>query len=135
MMHGTILLNHNENIHQVEEEEKSRFLRDFLEQCFADVPEISAQIISIWNVDGPLPAPQKVKMRNVLTTYGIQVIDDLDGHLSIYLENDKVAEWYKPSYRLKRDFSCLDRRKQFYIEMEINCWSAFDDTQKEQETE
>lgn len=133
-MKGTILLNYNENVHQVEEEEKSRFLKTFLEQCFGDVPEVSNQIATIWNVDGPLPAPQKVKLRGILTTYGIQVIDDLDGHMQVYLENELVAEWFKCTYKLKKDLRVIDPRKRIYIEMEVNCWSAFD-SQEEQETE
>src|SRR5665213_3972902 len=121
-MKGTVLLNYNENTHQIEEEEKSRFLRGFLEQCFENAPEVSEQIASIWNVDGPLSTPQKVKLRSVLSTYGIQIVDDLDGHLQIYLENEKAAEWYKPTYKLKRDPSQKDRKKQLYLEMCISYW-------------
>ena len=33
-MEGTILLNHNDNTRQVEEEEKSKFLYSLLEQMF-----------------------------------------------------------------------------------------------------
>jgi hypothetical protein len=134
-MKGTILLNYNENVPQVEEEEKSRFLKGFLGQCFESVPDITNQIATIWIGDGPLSAAQKVKMRSILTTYGLQVIDDLDGHMQVYLENELVAEWFKCTYKLKRDLRAIDPRKRVYIEMEVNCWSAFDDTQEEQETE
>ena len=134
-MKGTILLNYNENVHQVEEEEKARFLRGFLEQCFADVPDVAAQFNTIWNVDGPLPPTQKVKMRGILTTYGIQVIDDLDGHMQVYLDDKLVAEWFKSTYKLKRDLRVIDPRKRVYIEMEVHCWSAFDEQETEQETE
>lgn len=132
-MRGTILLNYDENVHQVEEEEKSRFLKGFLGQCFEDVPEIFDQIANIWNMDGPLPATQKIKMRSLLTTYAIQIIDDLDGHLKVYLENKLMAEWFKCTYKLKRDLNVIDPRKRVYIEMEVNCWSVFDqeDIQKE----
>jgi hypothetical protein len=134
-MKGTILLNYNENVHQVEEEEKARFLKGFLGQCFESVPDITNQIATIWVGDGPLPAAQKVKMRGILTTYGLQVIDDLDGHMQVYLENELVAEWFKCTYKLKRDLRVIDPRKRVYIEMEVNCWSAFDDTQEEQKIE
>jgi hypothetical protein len=132
-MKGTILLNYNEDTHQVEEEEKARFLKGILEQCF-DNTEIATQIQTIWNTDGLLPAPQKVKLRGVLATYGIQVIDDLDGHLQIYLENELIAEWLKCTYKLKRDLRVVDPRKRVYLEMEVNCWSVFDD-KEEQEIE
>lgn len=133
-MKGSILLNYNENTHQVEEEEKARFLRGVLEQCFESVPDVLTQIQTIWNIDGPLPAPQKVKLRGILAIYGLQVIDDLDGHLQIYLENELIGEWYKCTYKLKRDLRVIDPRKRVYLEMEVNCWSAFDD-KEEQEIE
>jgi len=133
-MKGTILLNYNENTHQVEEEEKSRFLRGFLEQCFENAPDVATQITSIWSVDGPLSTPQKVKMRGILATYGIQVIDDLDGHMQIFLENELMAEWIKCTYKMKKDLRVKDPRKRIYLEMEVNCWSVFD-SKEEQEIE
>lgn len=129
-MKGTVLLNYNENTHQIEEEEKSRFLRGFLEQCFENAPEVSEQIASIWNVDGPLSTPQKVKLRSVLSTYGIQIIDDNDGHLKIYLENECQGEFFKCSYKLKKDLRVIDPRKRLYLEMEIKCWSVFDEPEE-----
>ena len=132
-MKGTILLNYSENTHQVEEEEKARFLRGILEQSFQNT-DVAAQIQTIWNTDGPLPAVQKVKLRGILATYGIQVIDDLDGHMQIYLENELIAEWHKCTYKLRRDLRAVDPRKRVYLEMEVNCWSVFDD-KEEQETE
>lgn len=132
-MKGTILLNYNENTHQVEEEEKARFLKGILEACF-DNTDVASQIQTIWSVDGLLSVPQKVKLRGILATYGIQVIDDLDGHLQIYLENELIAEWFKCTYKLKRDLRVIDPMKRVYLEMEVNCWSVFDD-KEEQEIE
>lgn len=132
-MKGTILLNYNEDTHQVEDEEKARFLRLILEQCFENT-DVASQIQTIWNSDGPLPASQKVKLRGILATYGIQVIDDFDGHMQIYLENELIAEWFKCTYKLKRDLRAIDPRKRIYLEMEVNCWSVFDD-KEEPETE
>ena len=134
-MKGTILLNYNENTHQAEEDEKSRFLREILDKCFQDVPDVANQITTIWDVDGPLSAPQKVKLRNILSTYNIQVIDDLDGHLRVYLEDELMAEWFKCIYKLKKDLQVKDPMKRIYVEMEISWWSVFDETETEQETE
>ena len=134
-MKGTILLSYNEDTHQVEDEEKARFLRGFLEQCFEDAPDVAAQIASVWTVDGPLPATQKVKLRGILTTYNIQVIDDLDGHMQIYLEDELMAEWFKCTYKLKKDLRVTDPRQRMYLEMEINCWSVFDSQEEKQEIE
>lgn len=132
-MKGTILLSYNEDTHQVEEEEKARFLRGILLASFENT-DVSSQIENIWESDSPLSAPQKVKLRGILATYGIQVIDDLDGHMQIYLENELIAEWFKCTYKLRRDLRVRDPRQRAYIEMEVNCWSVFDD-KEEQETE
>lgn len=119
-MKGTILLNYSENTKQIEEEEKQRFLKDLLEQMTVPIEEF-------WFVDGPLSIEQKIKLRSILSLYNIQVIDDLDGKLQIYVENEKVAEWKKPIYKLKRDFSQLDTKKQLYLEMLIEYWSMFEE--------
>jgi hypothetical protein len=123
-MQGTILLNYNENTKQVEEEEKARFLKGLLEQM--DVP-----IAEIWTEDLALSIEQKIKLRAVLAAYNIQIIDDLDGNLQIYVEGERVAEWQKCIYKLKRDLSQIDPRKQLYLEMKVNCWSLFEESEQE----
>lgn len=124
-MKSTILLNYNENTHKVEEEEKSRFLKSIIEQ-------IEIPIGDFWIDDTPLSVENRIKLREILTTYNIQVIDDLDGHMKIYVDSELIGEWHKCTYKLKRDISQIDHRKQLYLEMEINCWSLFEE-QLEQE--
>lgn len=123
-MKATILLNHTENTRQVEEEEKTRFLRSILEQMGVPINEF-------WTEEKPLSVDQRIKLRGILTTYGIQVIDDLEGRLQIYVEGELVANWFKPYYKLKRDLKQLDRRKQFYLEMNVECWSLFEENESE----
>lgn len=120
-MKGTILLNYDDNTKQIEDEEKHRFLRNVLEQ-------MGVPISDFWNVDAPLSIEQKIKLRGLLSAYSIQVIDDLDGTMQIYVENEKVAEWNKCFYKLKRDLRQLDPRKQLYLEMEVNCWTIFEES-------
>lgn len=126
-MKATILLNYNENVQQVEEEEKTRFLRSLLEQ-------IELPIQEFWPTDSTLSISQRMKLRALLGTYGIQVIDDLDGHMQVYVEGELVAEWFKSTYKLKRDLRERDPRKQMYLEMEINCWSLFEETENQEQT-
>jgi len=133
-MKGTILLNYNENTHQVEEEERARFLRALIDQMFENT-EVQTQVQSIWTNDGPLSPEQKIKMRGIFATYGIQVIDDHDGHMQVYVEGELVGEWHKCTYKLKKDLRQIDPRKKLYLEMEVNCWSVFDESQEPQETE
>lgn len=130
-MKGTILLNHTENTKKVEEEEMTRFLRSILE-------EMGLPIQEFWTTDAPLTVDQRMRLRNILTQYGIQVIDDLDGNMQIWVSSDgdtqKVAEWFKCTYKLKRDLRQLDPRKQLYLEMQINCWSLFEEEQRAEQT-
>jgi hypothetical protein len=119
-MKGTILLNHTENTHQVEEEEKNRFLRDILEQ--SGVP-----IDTFWgNGETVLSVNQKMRLRGVLTVYSVHVIDDHDGVMEIYVDDELIGRWNKCIYKLRRDPAQRDPKKQLYLEMEIDCWSVFD---------
>lgn len=123
-MKGIVLLNYNENTRQVEEEERSRFLRSLLEQMGVPVEEF-------WTSDGPLSIDQKIKLRGILSTYNIRVIDSLDGMFQVYVDEEKIAEFDKPTYKLKRDLREIDPRKQLFLEMEISCWSLFEETEQE----
>lgn len=128
-MKGIILLNHDENTRRVEDEEKARFLRGLLEQTFEGTPNVIAQITEIWSNDSILSPDQKVKMREIMNTYHIQVIDDLDGHLRVLADGELIGEWFKCKYKMKKDSAQMDPKKQLYLEMEVNCWSVFDSTQ------
>lgn len=122
-MEGTILLNANENTKQVEEEEKSRFVKSVLE-------EIGIPLENIWDDDDSLSVQGKIKLRSTLSSFGVNVIDDLDGGLKIYVDKEVVAEWSKPTYKLRRDHGEIDRSKQLYLEMNIKNWTIFEDNGK-----
>jgi len=122
-MQGTILLNYDENVKQVEEEEKSRFLKNLLEQ-------MGVEVDSFWTTETALSIDQRIKLRSILATYMIQVIDDLDGHMQIYVQDELCGEWFKSTYKLKRDLRQLDPKKQLYMEMTINCWTIFEEQEK-----
>ncbi len=126
-MKATILLNNNyREAKQVEEEEKARYLRGILELMGVPISEI-------WPSENLLNVEQRIKLRSILATYAVQVIDDLDGHMQIYVEGDKVAEWFKCTYKLKRDLREIDPRKRFYLEMEVNTWSLFEEEAEQEE--
>ena len=122
-MKGMILLNYDENVRQIEKEEQERFLRDLLEQ-------MGVPIDDFWTAGSPLTVEQRAKLREILSTYSIRVYDNLDGNMQIYVENDLVGEWFKSTYKLKRDLSQLDPRKQPYIEMYISFWTIFEEQQQ-----
>jgi hypothetical protein len=125
-MQGTILLNYSENTRMVEAEERFRFLRGILEQCFENT-DVLDQVQDIWgDTEGELSTLQKIKLRTLLTQYSIQMIDDNDGGLKLYLDRELIGNWKKPKYVLKRDPAEFDRKKQFFLEMKIDFWSMFD---------
>lgn len=121
-----ILLSKNENTKEVEEEEKSKFIRNVLENMGLPVDEF-------WtNTERALTVEERIKLRKILSAYNILIIDDLDGHLQIFVENDLVAEWNKCTYVLKRDLREIDPNKRIYFEMNVHCWSVFEeDNEKE----
>jgi hypothetical protein len=126
-MQGTILLNFNEDTHEVETVEKERFLHAILEQCF-ETTDVINQIQEIWGSSDEILTPeQKIKLLNILTPYGVQIINNRGEDLSIYLEKELIGKFNKPRYVLKRDPAQLDRRKQFFLEMHIDCWSLFNE--------
>jgi len=121
-MKATILLNYGDNTKSVEDEEKNRFLHDILEQM--GIP------LDFWISVNSLSVEQKIKLRRILVNYNIQVLDDLDGNMQIYVEDELVGEWRKCTYKLKRDLRILDPRKQLYLEMLIDCWTVFEEDQE-----
>jgi len=123
-MQAIIQLRYNENLQQIEKEEKNRFLRYLLE-------EMGLPIQEFWKEDElTLSIEQKMKLRSILSNYAVQVIDDSDGYLGVYVEKELVGEWRRCNYKLKRDLSQIDPKKQLYLEMEINCWSLFEEQEE-----
>jgi hypothetical protein len=118
-MQGTILLDYNENTRQVEDEEKQRFLKSLLEEMGVPVQEI-------WADNALLSAEDKIKLRSFLNTYNVLVIDDFDGGLKIFVDNEMIGEWKKCNYVLKKDLSQLDKKKRLYLEMQVDCWTIFE---------
>lgn len=117
-MKGTILLNFDENLKKVEEEEQSNFIRNLIEQM--GVP------IDFWVEGASLSIEGRKKMLDLLRKYQIMILDDNDGEIKIYVENELVGEWRKCSYKLKRNYGELDRKKQLYLEMTVDFWTIFD---------
>lgn len=121
-MKNIILLNSNENTKQVEEEEKTRFVRSILES-------IGLPLEDLWDEEGYLSVENKIKLRGILSAHDIQIIDDYDGELQIYAAHQLIGEWKKCEYVLKKDLAQLDPSKKLYLEMHVNYWSVFENTE------
>ena len=121
MQSSTILLNYNENTGKIEDEEKSRFIKGILDS-------MSVPLEGLWEDDIELSVENKIKLRNIFSSYNIKIIESPDGEVEIYVDNDLIAEWKKPRYVLKRDIVARDPDKKLYLEMHISYNSVFDET-------
>lgn len=99
-MTATILLNATENTKQVEREEQGHFVRSIL-------TAFGVPIDDIWNTD-ELSADQNIKLRKLLSTHKIEIVDDCDGGVKIHCwdkdasKYNLIAEFKKPHYVLKK---------------------------------
>lgn len=116
-MQYTILLDKNESTKQVAAQEQARFIKSILE---------ALEVPLDWNPDEPLSVDKKIELLKILSNYNINIIDNLDGEISIYVNTDLIAEWKKCKYKLKRDLTQIDPKKKLYIEMEVSFWSIFE---------
>jgi hypothetical protein len=122
-MQYSILFDRNENIKEIEIKEQNRFVKSILEAIEVPLDE--------WNPDEPLSIDGKIKLRTNLAQYSINIIDDMDGGVKIYVETDIVAEWKKAKYILKTDKSHVDPKKRLYYQMNINFWSIWEEDNNE----
>lgn len=123
-MHYAILLNKSEDTKQVEAQEQSRFIKSITEALGIELD---------WNPDEELTIEKKQELQSAFKKFNISIVDDADGGLKIYVERDMIAEWFKCKYKLKQDHSIIDRKKQLYLEMNINFWSVFEEENNQEE--
>lgn len=121
-MQGTILLNHNDDTSQVEREERYRFLANVLS-------EMGIPIEDIWDEGLDLSVEKRIRLKDLLLSYNIQLIEVFDGSMSLYLDGSLIASWERPEYILKKDYSAIDPRKCLYLEMRVSCSSIFENEQ------
>lgn len=117
-MENIILLDLDENINLVEEQESSRFIRSILESMGIDLSEL-------W-IDDQLNISQKIKIRELLSQYQIKIIAIPNKGVSIYLDNEIIAQWFKPEYKIHFDNDSSDSTKKFYLEMKVKYTSVFE---------
>jgi len=122
-MRYTILLKRNENTKNIEMQEQSRFIKTILEALEVGIDYKSEE---------PLSIEDKVKMRKSLEFYGITIIEIFDGSLKIFAEKELIAEWKKPTYKLKQDFSQVDPKNKLYMEMNIEFWTVFEQNEEKE---
>lgn len=65
------------------------------------------------------------KIRLELKSLEIDIIDDSNNGIEIYIKNDLIAEWRKPHYILKKNPEERDSRYKYYLEMYPQTKSVF----------
>lgn len=108
---GIITLQRSEQ-QEVELREKTNFINDILLRIGFYASEADfEEIVSMQSLR---------KLKNLLNKCNIEILDDCNNGIKIYLENKLVAEWFKPSYVLKNNPNVIDPKKRFYLEMHTN---------------
>ena len=110
-MKAKILLDYHCDVHKEAEEAKYLFLRDLLEKMEIPVNEF-------WN-SNDLTIEQKFQLKKILTSYSIEVYDDMDGHMQVYANKQLIGEFHKSTYKLRRDLREIDPKKQLYVTLFI----------------
>ena len=74
---------------------------------------------------------QQAKMRKILETNKIFILDNQDESLEIYVENELVGKWDRPHYTLKFDRSKINPKEKYYMEVDVFFGSVFDEEQED----
>jgi len=118
-MKQTFLCN-REDIRQVESEEKYEFTRYVLNKLGVPVGDELPEDYASYTVQ------HKVRLRKLLDTFDVAVVDDRDGGIMIYVKETLVAEWKKCLFDLHVDLTVKDPAKRIYAKMHADWWSIFD---------
>lgn len=116
-MEYTVLLNTTDNRREIESEEQTRFIISIVEAL--DIP-------FEWDSNEKFGVLDRIRLRKALAQYNVSVTDDLDGGVKIYLDREKIAEWYPVTWCLKEDLTQIDRKKRLFIEMKCRFSSMFE---------
>lgn len=122
-----------EDVRRVEGEEQRAFVRDIIERL--ELPNFE----DIWpeeeedsEPDEQRDVQSKIKLRELLGHFGVDIVGDGDRGLKIYFDKQVIAEWKKPFVVLRKDMSEVIPSKRLYAELQIKYWSVFHDQEEEE---
>jgi hypothetical protein len=107
-----------EDVKAVEEEERNAFVKTVLDGMGVPVDEY-------WPEE-ELTVQQKIVLRKLLAAIGVDILDDRDRGVKIYVEDKLVAEWLKPVFILHKDNKARDPSKRVFFEMKARFWNMYD---------
>ncbi len=117
------MLSRDEDTKAVEGQEQSRFIKSILEALEVPIEFEPDELLSVENHQ---------RLRKAFKEFNIHIIDDMDGGVKISIGDGLIAEWYKSTYKLKKDLSQRDPRDRLYLEMAVNFWSIFEEPDGEE---
>lgn len=105
---------------EVEQEERELFVKAVLLEL--ELPGLE----DIWVNDQLDTVEQKIALREFLSKYNIDILER-DRNVEIYVENELIAIWYKPKYRLMTDLKQINPAKKLFLEMTIESETIFEE--------
>jgi hypothetical protein len=67
------------------------------------------------------------KLRDIITEKSLVIQEDGNENTVIYSCGELIGQWNKPKFVLHHDHSIIDRRKQFYTEIQVQHWCFKDE--------
>jgi hypothetical protein len=113
----TVILVDRQEARKVEHEEKTKWIYSILEK-------IGVPLEGLWPEEPSMENLRKMRVR--LRKFGIDMIDDAADGVLIYANDDLIAEWKQPWYKLVEDTKERDIQYRFYYEMHLQNRSVFD---------
>lgn len=118
-MEQEILINKEDTV-KTEKELKNIFTRNILAQCGLPIDEY-------WPEDKiELDVKERIKLRDLLKKYEVEIIDIPGDSLNIYIDKELVGTWKKNRYVLCTDMSIINPLNRIYVKMYVEEWSVFD---------
>lgn len=117
-----LVLANREDIRSIEEEERITFIRSILEQIDVPIDNCFPE-----NENEEWSVENKINLRSVLSQFKIDLVDDFDGGIKMFIDKELIAEWFKPFFVLKTDLSEPNPKNKFYAEIRFRAWSLFEE--------
>lgn len=114
-MKATFLLNRHD-FKKHEKNKQKEFIMLVLSSMGITDEEISICFTEEDTVDS------RYNFRELLLKYNLDVIDDRDGNIKVYLDSSLIAEWKKATFVYKEDIQVINPNDRIYIEMLVDYW-------------
>jgi len=69
----------------------------------------------------------RIELRKHMNTFDVSIIDDRDNGITMYVEEQLIAQWKKCKFVLREDPREVDPAKRIYVEIHADVWTIFDE--------